>query len=356
DLERERALIEDAAQVTQRLEGERAELLSADLRDAGREAEAQARLAGIEGVLAATEAELADAQAELAGVNAKRASLEASLRDEAARVARFEAELTRLDTEFALIAGEGGGDEELARLAETLATAADAARAADEAAHAAEAAQILAREAEHQARAPLEKAALHAQRLETEVRTLENLLHAGGGDLWAPVVESMTVEKGYEIALGAALGDDLDASAEDSAPAHWALTDATGDPALPVGVRSLGEMVEAPPALARRLAQIGVVLRAEGANLRKLLKPGQRLVSKEGDLWRWDGFTQAAEAPTPAARRLAEKNRLIDLRAEAEVARAEADALKQALDEAREAAKIAAAADAAAHQLAQRGP
>ena len=137
----------------------------------------------------------------------------------------------------------------------------------------------------------------------------------------------MTVEKGYETALGAALGDDLDASADDSAPAHWSVTPGEGDPALPNGVRALAALVDAPPALRRRLAQIGVVLRTEGESLRKLLKPGQRLVSKEGDLWRWDGFTQAAEAPTAAARRLAEKNRLADLRVEAAAARAAADAL-----------------------------
>jgi chromosome segregation protein len=71
-----------------------------------------------------------------------------------------------------------------------------------------------------------------------------------------------------------------------------------------------------------------VVLRGEGQHLRARLKPGQRLVSKEGDLWRWDGFTQAAEAPTPAARRLAEKNRLGDLSAEAEAARAAAETMK----------------------------
>ena len=34
------------------------------------------------------------------------------------------------------------------------------------------------------------------------------------------------------------------------------------------------------------------------------LKPGQRLVSREGDLWRWDGFVSRAEAPRPAAVRL----------------------------------------------------
>ncbi|QGM96399.1 chromosome segregation SMC family protein [Methylocystis parvus] len=353
DFERERALIEDAAQVAERLEEERAELLGVDSDDS-REAEAIERLARIEAALAETESLLADAQQQYAGVNARRAALESALRDEGNRVARFEAELTRLDTEFALIAGQGGGAEEAARLAEAFEMASEEARAAEEAAQMAEEAQREARDAESAARQPVEQAALKAQRLETEVRTLENLLSTNSGGLWAPVVESMTVEKGYETALGAALGDDLDASGDDSAPAHWALTSDAGDPPLPSGVRTLGEMVQAPPALRRRLAQIGVVLRAEGENLRKLLKPGQRLVSKEGDLWRWDGFTQAAEAPTPAARRLAEKNRLADLRAEAERARAQADALAEELETAREATRLAVMADSQARDAQRR--
>ncbi len=353
DLERERALIEDAAEVAERLEEERAELLGADA-DGEREEEATARLAEIESALAETESQLSDAQQQLAGVNARRAAIESGLREENQRVARFEAELTRLDTEFALIAGQGGGAEEAARLAEAFEMAAEEARATDEAAEMAEEAHREARDAEAAARQPVEQAALKAQRLETEVRTLENLLQSGSGGLWAPVVESMAVEKGYETALGAALGDDLDASAETSAPAHWALTSGAGDMPLPPGVRALGEMVEAPPALRRRLAQIGVVLRAEGESLRKLLKPGQRLVSKEGDLWRWDGFTQAAEAPTPAARRLAEKNRLEDLRAEAERARAQADALAEELEAAREATRLAGMTESQARDAQRR--
>ena len=51
-----------------------------------------------------------------------------------------------------------------------------------------------------------------------------------------------------------------------------------------------------------------------------MLKPGQRLVSREGDLWRWDGFTVAADAPTGAARRLAERNRLQTIEANWSVA------------------------------------
>ena len=348
DLERERALIDDAAEVAARLEAERADLLGDGDSDLERETEARTRLEEIEAGLAAVEAQLENAQEQLAGVNARRSAIESALRDESQRIARFEAELTRLDAEFALIAAQGDGEVDLARLAESFAHATEALATAEEIALAAEAAQADARAAESAARAPLEQAKLRAQRLETEVRTLENLLQSGAGGLWAPIVESVSVAKGYETALGAALGDDLDASADDSAPAHWALIDSAGDPPLPQGVRTLAELVEAPPAMRRRLAQIGVVLRSEGAGLRKLLKPGQRLVSKEGDLWRWDGFTQAAEAPTAAARRLVEKNRLADLRAEMLVAQAQSEGLAEALESARDAAQGAAVADAQA--------
>jgi chromosome segregation protein len=37
---------------------------------------------------------------------------------------------------------------------------------------------------------------------------------------------------------------------------------------------------------------------------------GQRLVSRQGDLWRWDGFVAAAQGAMAAASRLAERSRL----------------------------------------------
>ena len=117
----------------------------------------------------------------------------------------------------------------------------------------------------------------------------------------------LTVEKGYEIALGAALGDDLDAPVDQASPMRWAGAAVDpSDPALPDGVEPLAQHVQAPPELARRLAQIGVVERADRRRASPaLLKPGQRLVSRDGDLWRWDGFAADAHAPTGAARRLA---------------------------------------------------
>ena len=57
------------------------------------------------------------------------------------------------------------------------------------------------------------------------------------------------------------------------------------------------------------------MLRKDGERLQAELLPGQRLVSAEGDLWRWDGFRQGGDdAPSSAALRLQQKNRLEELR------------------------------------------
>src|SRR5208337_298733 len=93
DLERERALIDDAAEVAERLEDERGDLLGADSLTEERAREAREEVALIEAALVETEHELAAAQESLAGVNARKAALEAAFAEESRRVARFEAEL-----------------------------------------------------------------------------------------------------------------------------------------------------------------------------------------------------------------------------------------------------------------------
>jgi chromosome segregation protein len=80
------------------------------------------------------------------------------------------------------------------------------------------------------------------------------------------------------------------------------------------------------------------------------LKTGQRLVSVEGDVWRWDGFVAAAHAPTGAARRLAERARLADIEADLEAARIEAAAKREALETAEAALKAAASMESEARE------
>src|SRR2546422_9986163 len=129
----------------------------------------------------------------------------------------------------------------------------------------------------------------------------------------------------------------------------WAGTDiAPGDPALPGNALPLSQFVNAPQELARRLAQIGVIERENAPSLTPLLRPGQRLVSREGDLWRWDGFAVSANAPTGAARRLAGKNRLADIEGELFALRAEVEVKQKVVAEAEAEVAATAAAESAA--------
>ena len=97
---------------------------------------------------------------------------------------------------------------------------------------------------------------------------------------------------------------------------HWrTLPTIVRAPPLPEGVRLLSSLVQGPSALARRLGQIGVTdTDAEAAALAPSLLQGQRLVSREGGLWRWDGFTVFSGASTPATTSLEQRNRLTELR------------------------------------------
>jgi chromosome segregation protein len=81
--------------------------------------------------------------------------------------------------------------------------------------------------------------------------------------------------------------------------------------------------------------------------------PGQRLVSLEGDLWRWDGFVSTAEALTPAAQRLVEKNRLGDLSREAEAARQVAEIARAEATRTQAGLREAATAESEARQRAR---
>jgi len=46
------------------------------------------------------------------------------------------------------------------------------------------------------------------------VRTLRKLLEGDTAADWPPMVDQIVVAKGYELALGAAFGDDLEASSD----------------------------------------------------------------------------------------------------------------------------------------------
>ena len=306
------------------------------------------RVAAADAALSVSEKTFADLTGALADLSARRNQLQAAQQEHEQRAARLQSELTNIE---AGLVATGSGQPDLAALDTLLASAQAALAEAETAAHAAEAAHTQARSQRDAVREPLAVAERGAHRLETEAKTIGRLLDVDSKNLWPPVMDSLIVTNGYEKALGAALGDDLDASVGDGAPLRWGGSIADPfDPKMPEGVATLAQYVEAPPQLARRLAQIGVVDRNQGPQLAALLKPGQRLVSREGDFWRWDGFAVAAQAPSGAAQRLAQRGRLDAIAAEIEIARSDVEAKRHAADAAETALAAAAAAETQARE------
>ena len=333
DIERERRLTADAETALARFVAEEETLKSETNANATKRTDADARVAAADTVLAASEKTFAELTGTLADLTARRNQLQAAIDSQSERRKRLDEELSGVEGELTQLGASTAGRPELVALAK----AADAAQAAVTEAEAvavrAEAAHSGARQALAVARDPLLEAERRVQRLDTEAKTLAKLLHVDTKNLWPSVLDDITVTKGYEAALGAALGDDLEATVDPSSPMRWAgAAIEPDDPTLPDGVESLREHVRAPKELSRRIVQIGVIDRADAPRVVPLLKPGQRLVSRDGDLWRWDGFSVAANAPTGAARRLAGKNRLADIEAELQAVRDEVDSKRTAVE------------------------
>ncbi|MER9246685.1 chromosome segregation protein SMC [Mesorhizobium sp. M0590] len=351
DLAREERMVRDNADILERLAAEEAALNAENAGAAEREASTRAAFEQAASTLASSEARLAALTAERAEVAASRNQIERTLRDTAERRDRFARQLADVDRELSEIVSRVAGLPDPAEKRLLVDQALALLEEAEAAAIAAEQAVAEARAGESAARPPVQDAKAELARIETEARTLAKILNAASGDLFPSVLEQISVERGYETALGAALGEDLDVPLDRSAPVHWGQSEIQpADAALPEGIRSLASVVRAPAQLARRLAQIGIVEAADGRRLQTLLAPGQRLVSREGALWRWDGFTASADAPTAAAQRLAQKNRLAELDAEAVHATRTLREAEQALAQAEQALAQASEAERNARQ------
>ncbi|HZC38753.1 MAG TPA: chromosome segregation protein, partial [Sphingomicrobium sp.] len=180
------------------------------------------------------------------------------------------------------------------------------------------------------------RAALSAAKSEHEA--LARALEHGGG----AAIASLKAEPGYERALAAALGEDADAAIGGESPRRWQGSAAQpGDPTLPVACECLADRVSAPSELMRRLKQVAVVDKDTG----QPLAIGQRLVTRDGRLRRWDGFV-AEGSGAAAAERLLRANRLAALATElpglekaVENARAERDDALAQMEQCRAAAE-----------------
>ncbi|GAA0735962.1 chromosome segregation protein SMC [Sphingomonas japonica] len=303
DRAREDSLAHDAAGALDRLARE-ASVLEADV------AGASARIPGLDAAQADAERVGRDAEVALAQGLAAQAQEAADARVADAALAAAQTRLDRAERDLSRIAAERTALADTAPLTEQR-SAAIAARAEAERQAAAARAQLAEADAAQRSaiaerdRAQSARSAAHADlaALDSEAAALARSTQPSGKDR---LLDRLRPAPGYERALAAALGDDLEAGLDPAGERHWAGAERQpGDPDAAHGLAPLAAHVEAPPALARRLAQILVADRDEGQKL----AVGQRLVTLGGTLRRWDGYV-ARSGGAAAAERLVRFNRL----------------------------------------------
>lgn len=352
DIGREKSLSRDAAEAVENLELEATEIRAAQTREADDLATAKARLLEAEAEVEQRERELTELTRSVVADETRGATLNRQLTEFEIRRRRFDdrlANITREKQEAEAAADDNGALDRARKAADEARHAAAAARTA---LLEAEGATTDARLAENYAREERQSADSAAAKLRAEQEALAELLEFGDPELWPPMIDAVEVDTGYEVALGAALGDDLIAPTDEASPIHWRVLPMFANPrGLPGNIYRLSDFVRGPAALMRRLSQIGVVENdAQGQRLHGELEQGQRLVSTNGSLWRWDGYIAAAGAPTAAATRLAQRNRLDEMRNELETSEAKADDARVQYEQTAAAARDAADAERGARE------
>ena len=314
DRAREGTLAADAAQALARLADEvkaldRAILSAAD--EAPR----------LDATLAEAERHARDAEVALAQGLARQASEAAETRvaDAALAAARTRADRARRDVAQVAQALAALGDaapltaarDEAATRRQQALARAEQARDALAQAEAEERAAIAGRDAAETTRAA---ARADLAQIDAEIAALTRATQRTGKE---KLLDRLAPAAGYERALAAALGDELEGD-----PAAWTgAAPQPGDPAPPPGTTPLADHVTAPAALARRLAQSFVADTDDG----QPLAVGQRLVTPAGHTRRWDGHV-ASGSGAAAAERLERLNRLKTLQAARPAAAAAAEA------------------------------
>ena len=327
DMAREQNLNTDAGDTIARLRAELAELEEAGAGQSEKVQKAAGEASQAAAVLHDRESQLGEITEDVARLAASHQSADRFFEDAQKRLHKAEAEEINAKAavaEASTQASNAAAAYEQAHLDE--AAALEAVAKAETALAEAEARRADCLNHENTARTARSEANGVVNALQAEMSALAKLVERSRGE-GDQLLDQVHVESGYEKALGAALADDLKAPAVTAEGlSGWAqLQEYDTPPRLPEGVESFGQYVTVPGVLNRRIAQVGLVTAEEGARLHWLLLPGQRLVSRYGDLWRWDGFRAAAkDAPSAAALALEQRNRLQALQLQLKEAQAEA--------------------------------
>ena len=353
DLAHAGQLRHDAVAAEQRLTTEDTTIAAADAGHAGRTEAAVSTLAEASDAVRAAETAANQATEGAAEASARAQAVSQELSQAEQRARRLNDQYAKLLEERTRTAAQAVDPARLEATKAALATAEVGLAIARTALDQAEQARAAAQTAQTASRTQESVASALRAKLAAEVQALREVLAVKDGERWPPMLDTLTVPGGLEAALGAALGEELSSAANPGAPRHWRDLPAFDPaPVLPDGATPLASLISFPAALARAVSQVGLIDdNAAGDRLQSALAPGQIIVSRQGAVWRWDGYTILAGTPTAATVRLQQRNRLNGLATR--LAEAETDATAARL--ARTATDAAATAATTAEQQARTG-
>ncbi|MEH6494485.1 MAG: chromosome segregation protein SMC [Pseudomonas marincola] len=315
DMEREKNLEKDAAEAVQNLRAEKEKLLVATENVGPLIEKLQADIQARQNIIRGLQSDMDTASEALAIEKANHNSLVQQLENADRNLARQDDRLAKIGKEKLVLAGQLQQITKDDTIEDAITETADLIEKLTMSLAASEADRQKADTHERQSRDTYRDAEKDLATLLAEIKALDSLLMRGAISKWKAISEKLTVVAGYETALAAALGEDLEAPTDAQAPAYWSAmendipsTQFTGD------IKTLDQYVTGEAAMLTRLSYIGVAqTREDGLAALGSLMAGQRIVSLEGDLWRWDGFHQKAGAKSSAAIKLEHRNRLSEL-------------------------------------------
>ncbi len=105
-----------------------------------------------------------------------------------------------------------------------------------------------------------------------------------------PIIDYIDFEDGLEQAIAAVFSDELIASIDEMQTSYWRKLEVAPSE-FSHEIKKFSSIINAPDNLKKKLEFIGLIENKENVlDIQKTLKPGQILVSKLGEVWRWDGF------------------------------------------------------------------
>ncbi|MFN5553400.1 MAG: AAA family ATPase, partial [Hyphomonadaceae bacterium] len=333
DKTREQTLFEDATQNLQLVSEALANLPDRSALD-GEIEQAKTATSQANELREAAEAALTTAISQRAAAVAERNAQSRAYEDAKAQLRRRQEALARIEAEVARLKLALPNDDVLAIARKEAEAISDAANAAAERADQSEkeAEEVAAQETE--AREAARQAQNQLDRLMSELKALEAMTKKPVAGSWAKVLDTIRPKAGYERAVAAAFGDELQAALDAKAPSAW-----TGQEVRsfdwPKEVTAVTDFItQVPVQLEARLAGIGLVDSALFDRLTDL-PTGGRLVTMEGDMRRWDGFVRRKDAVSSAAVELEQRNRLEALQGQVPAAQDTAQGLAKSAAEAR---------------------